>query len=185
MVVRTGAPSPARPPCCIWVPPLSRPARDRGIRVVEVIHRSGVVCGAFDTQYSHVKNGWNFSVSDLGLQSQNVDDFGDIATLEHAFQVTECPTELSERPLTVVKGAPCPQTTDSTSLSTTRRCCKLLPVMARSPLRLRGTFLPVNGQVPRRLLTQQRRCHCQGQQCRFAYHHSSNDQAIALPLQQG
>jgi len=35
------------------------------------------VCGTFATQYSHVKKGWNFSVSDLGLSSQNADDFGD------------------------------------------------------------------------------------------------------------
>jgi len=39
--------------------------------------QSGVVCGTLDTQYSHVKKGWNFTVSDLGLQSQNADDFGD------------------------------------------------------------------------------------------------------------
>jgi len=39
--------------------------------------QSAVVCGAFDTQYSHVAKGWNFTISDLGLSSQNVDDFGD------------------------------------------------------------------------------------------------------------
>jgi len=39
--------------------------------------QSGVVCGTLDTQYSHIKKGWNFTVSDLGLSSQNADDFGD------------------------------------------------------------------------------------------------------------
>jgi len=39
--------------------------------------QSAVVSGTLDTQYSHVKGGWNFSISDLGLSSQNVDHFGD------------------------------------------------------------------------------------------------------------
>jgi len=39
--------------------------------------RSAVVAGALDTQYSHIAKGWNFSLADVGLSSQNVDDFGD------------------------------------------------------------------------------------------------------------
>jgi len=39
--------------------------------------QSAVVCGTFTSQYSHLPKNWNFSISDLGLSSQNVDDFGD------------------------------------------------------------------------------------------------------------
>jgi len=39
--------------------------------------RSGVVCGTLDTQYSHAPKGWNFTLAEIGLESQNADDFGD------------------------------------------------------------------------------------------------------------